>query len=64
MKFFVVLILLLATEPSPPRIPCLVIAPFVTAYGKEAVVGWARAHGYSDIQIVEVTKRCEKKGKK
>ena len=59
-SIFLVFILLTAT----PKIPCVLIKPFIAAYGKEAVIAWAKSRGYSDIQIVEVTKRCEKKGNK
>ena len=61
MNVFLVLIML---NTTPTKIPCLLIKPFVATYGQEAVVGWARAHGYNDVQISEVTKRCIVKSKR
>ena len=44
-----------------PRTPsCVLVAPLVLLYGKEAAIAWARAKGYTDAQIADVQKRCGK----
>jgi len=57
----IMLIILLTSTTSSPKIPCLLIKPFVSTYGKAAVSDWAKQHGIKEAQIVEVIMRCEKR---
>jgi len=61
MKFIVVLataILLTANEPKTPS--CFILVPYILVYGEAAAIAWAKLHGYTDIQITAIKKRCGK----
>jgi hypothetical protein len=59
----VLIIIALATigwEKPAEKVSCLIVQPYVWAYGKDAAIAWARSKGYSEAKIAEVIKRCEK----
>ena len=51
-------VMLIGHGPRGPS--CVVVAPLVLLYGKDAAIAWAKAKGYTDAQIEDVQKRCGK----
>lgn len=51
-----VLFCLIATPAN--ALTCKDIKSAVASYGADAVVKWARGHGYSEKQIKEIARKC------
>jgi len=61
VRFAVIALVVLLIGHGPRVAPsCILIEPFILLYGKDAVIAWAKAKGYTDAQIADVQKRCEK----
>ena len=56
----IALMLLVTTQAAQAKpISCWTVLPYVWIYGEEAVVAWAKVHGYTAEQIASVKRKCE-----